>query len=41
VAEEDSGLTRWELPVEGAEPKGAPMKIVSNGFRTPKEILTV
>jgi FkbH-like protein len=41
VAEEVTGLTRWELPVEGADPKGAPMKIVSNGFRTPKEILTV
>jgi FkbH-like protein len=40
VAEEDSGLTRWELRVEGSKPESAPMKIVSNGFRTPKEILT-
>ena len=40
VVEEESGLTRWELPVEGAEPEGAPMKIVSKGFRTPKEMLT-
>jgi FkbH-like protein len=40
AVEEESGLTRWELPVEGAEPEGAPMKIVSKGFRTPKEMLT-
>jgi FkbH-like protein len=32
VAEEESGLTRWELVVEGAEPDSAPMKIVSHGF---------
>jgi FkbH-like protein len=32
VDEEDSGLTRWELAVEGAEPESAPMKIVSQGF---------
>jgi FkbH-like protein len=40
VSEEDSGLTRWEMTVEGAELKGAPMKVVSSGFRTPKEMLT-
>jgi FkbH-like protein len=37
VAEEESGLTRWELPVEGAKPEGAPMKVVSQGFAPPKE----
>ncbi len=31
---DDSGLTRWELPVEGAEPESAPMKVVSHGFAT-------
>jgi FkbH-like protein len=29
VAEEESGLTRWEMLVEGAEPESAPMKVVS------------
>jgi FkbH-like protein len=37
VAEEESGLTRWELPVEGAEPESAPMKVVSRGFSAVKE----
>jgi len=32
MGEEDSGLTRWELLVEGAEPETAPMKVVSQGF---------
>ncbi len=32
VKQDDSRLTRWELPVEGTEPEGAPMKIVSQGF---------
>jgi FkbH-like protein len=32
TGEEESGLTRWELLVEGAEPESAPMKVVSNGF---------
>ena len=32
MAEEESGLTRWELLVEGAEPESAPMKVVSQGF---------
>jgi FkbH-like protein len=40
VAEEDSGHTRWELRVEGSKPESAPMRIVSSGFRTPKEMLT-
>jgi len=33
---DDSGLTRWELPVEGTEPESAPMKVVSHGF-APRE----
>jgi FkbH-like protein len=32
VLEEESGLTRWELVVEGAEPESAPMNVVSQGF---------
>ena len=32
VAEEASGLTRWELLVDGADPEGAPMQVVSQGF---------
>jgi FkbH-like protein len=41
VGEEESGLTRWELLVEGAEPETAPMKIVSHGFATAKDRLPV
>jgi FkbH-like protein len=37
IAEDDSGLTRWELIVEGANPPVAPMKIVSHGFAPAKE----
>jgi FkbH-like protein len=37
VDEESSGLTRWELLVEGAEPESAPMKVVSQGFLAPRE----
>jgi predicted enzyme involved in methoxymalonyl-ACP biosynthesis len=37
VEEEASGLTRWELPVEGAAPESAPMKVVSQGFADAKE----
>jgi FkbH-like protein len=37
VAEEESGLTRWELLVEGADPETAPMKVISSGFAVPKE----
>jgi FkbH-like protein len=37
IAEDDNGLTRWEMVVEGAEPESAPMKIVSCGFSTLKE----
>ena len=32
VAEEGSGLTRWELLVSGADPETAPMNVVSNSF---------
>jgi FkbH-like protein len=32
VGEDESGLTRWELLVEGAEPESAPMRVVSQGF---------
>lgn len=37
VADEESGVTRWELLVEGADPKRAPMKVISLGFRTFQE----
>jgi predicted enzyme involved in methoxymalonyl-ACP biosynthesis len=33
VAEEQSGLTRWELVVASADPDEAPMSVVSRGFR--------
>jgi FkbH-like protein len=36
VAEDDSGLTRWELPVDGQEPECAPMRVVSQGFTAAK-----
>jgi FkbH-like protein len=39
VLEEASGLTRWELLVEGAEPESAPMKIISQGFPTKEKSL--
>jgi FkbH-like protein len=38
IAEEESGLTRWELLVEEAEPESAPMKVVSQSFPAFKEI---
>jgi FkbH-like protein len=37
VGEEESGLTRWELLVEGADPASAPMKVVSSGFAPARE----
>jgi FkbH-like protein len=37
LIEEDSGLTRWELLVDGAEAESAPMKVVSLGFATAGE----
>jgi FkbH-like protein len=39
AAEEESGLTRWELFVEGAEPESVPMRVVSQGFVAAKEKL--
>ncbi|WP_058185446.1 HAD-IIIC family phosphatase [Terracidiphilus gabretensis] len=41
TAEEESGLTRWELIVEGATPDVAPMRVVSSGFGTVKETTLV
>jgi FkbH-like protein len=38
IGEEDSGLTRWELIVEGVDSESAPMKRVSRGFAPAKEI---
>ena len=32
VKESESGETRWELLVDGADPERAPMKVVSQGF---------
>ncbi|MGA9670283.1 MAG: HAD-IIIC family phosphatase [Terracidiphilus sp.] len=32
IEEKDSGLTKWEMLVEGAEPDTAPMKVLSHGF---------
>jgi FkbH-like protein len=37
VREEDSGLTQWELVVDGANPDGAPMKVISQGFAPAQE----
>ena len=37
VREDESGMTHWELHVEGANPESAPMKVVSQGFATMKE----
>jgi FkbH-like protein len=37
VSEDSSGLTHWELAVDGAEPESAPMRIVSQGFVPAKE----
>ena len=38
VAEEETGVTRWELLVESADPESAPMNVVSRGFAAAKEI---
>jgi FkbH-like protein len=32
IGDETPGITHWELPVDGAAPAGAPMKVVSKGF---------
>jgi FkbH-like protein len=39
VGEELSGLTRWELRVEEADPETAPMNVVSRGFAVREESL--
>ena len=39
VGEEESGLTRWKLLVEGASLQSAPMNVVSNGFAVNGESL--
>ena len=39
VEEHASGFTRWELPVREADPQGAPMKVVSQGFVAARERL--
>ena len=33
IGEEPSGVTHWELLVEGADPPGAPMRVVSRDFK--------
>jgi FkbH-like protein len=40
VQEEASGVTRWELLVEGANPEGAPMIVISKGFADCMEALS-
>jgi FkbH-like protein len=37
---EESGLTRWELSVDAANPESAPMKVISHGFHTDLEKTT-
>jgi FkbH-like protein len=37
--EEATGLTRWVLPVDGAMPESAPMKVISRGFAVSTETL--
>jgi FkbH-like protein len=37
VEEQVSGLTRWELLVEGVDPESAPMKVVSQGLAVANE----
>jgi FkbH-like protein len=37
VKEDESGMTHWELAVEGPEPEIAPMKVISQGFAVMRE----
>jgi FkbH-like protein len=37
IEEQESGETRWELLVDGAQPEIAPMKVISHGFVAAKE----
>jgi FkbH-like protein len=39
VAEDETGVTCWELLVDGAHPESAPMRVVSQGFSTIDEKL--
>ena len=39
IDEEQSGMTRWELALENAQPISEPMKIISHGFATQQESL--
>ncbi len=39
LCEQESGLTRWELLIDGANPECVPMKVVSQGWMTVKEEL--
>ena len=39
VAEDETGVTCWELLVDGADPESAPMRVVSQGFPTLEEKL--
>jgi FkbH-like protein len=41
VADEESGVTHWEMLVEGTAPENAPMKVVSQGFAIADERLPV
>jgi FkbH-like protein len=35
TGEDDAGVTRWQLAIEGADPEQAPMNVVSLGFAAP------
>lgn len=37
IAEDAAGLTQWELLVDSAGPEVAPMKVISQGFRSVRE----
>ncbi len=36
LAEDESGVTRWELPVEGSGPIMPPVRVISQGFSAPQ-----
>jgi FkbH-like protein len=40
VAEDESGQTRWELPVEDTQVESAPMRVASQGFAAEEEFLS-
>ena len=39
IEQDEAGVSRWELPVEGAGPPSAPMKVSSMGFAVPPAAL--